>query len=433
MSQLNALALSETVRGRLVDFALDDHFVRGPRLTTACRDLWSGPAETGGLVGDLWVEAAFPAQSVPTTLADLADQGRINRSLCDQLHRRQAVPRTRRLYDHQLAAILAAQEDRGGRRPALVITAGTGAGKTESFLLPVLHELFSEPPVSGGGVQALILYPMNALVNDQIDRLYDWLSGQQDVRLFHFTSETPENAYWAKREGIEPFDPCRLRTRQEARGLETREGQTINPPPVPRVVPDVLVTNYSMLEYMLCRPQDAVFFGRGLRAVVLDEAHLYTGTLAAEITLLLRRLLQRCGRVPDEVLHLATSATLGTGAAGELEDFASALFSKDRELVRVIRGGEMPAALPTAVPPAVEPSAVAVAERPWLRNPTICLNSQGEPELAVDAEQLRDLVADLPMLVGPEVVLQAEAEAGDKPAALLHGTLVQSQWGFFRN
>ena len=78
-----------------------------------------------------------------------------------------------------------------------------------------------------------------------------------------------------------------MRTRQEARGLETRDGHGIESGPTP----DIVVTNYSMLEYMLCRPQDSVFFGPELRAVVLDEAHLYTGTLAAEITLLLRRLL----------------------------------------------------------------------------------------------------------------------------------------------
>src|SRR5947209_17168717 len=93
-----------------------------------------------------------------------------------------------------------------------------------------------------------------------------------------------------------------------------------------------------MLEYMLCRPQDAIFFGESLRAIVLDEAHLYTGTLAAEITLLLRRLLERCNMRSEQVLHIATSATIGTGAAGELEQFAATLFTKEKSLVEVIQG-----------------------------------------------------------------------------------------------
>ena len=111
---------------------------------------------------------------------------------------------------------------------------------------------------------------MNALVNDQVDRLYKWLEGQDRIRLFNFTSETPEDIKAANRAGIPKWDSCRVRTRQEARESP---------------VPDIVITNYSMLEYMLCRPQDSVFFGPALRAVVLDEAHLYTGTLAAEITL----------------------------------------------------------------------------------------------------------------------------------------------------
>ena len=131
---------------------------------------------------------------------------------------------------------------------------------------------------------------MNALVNDQVDRLYDWLQGQDAVTLFHFTSETPEDKTAANRLGIGRWDACRMRTRRQARGLETAAGLRIALGAQPQgPVPDVVITNYSMLEYMLCRPQDAPFFGTALRSLVLDEAHLYTGTLAAEITLLLRR------------------------------------------------------------------------------------------------------------------------------------------------
>jgi ATP-dependent helicase YprA (DUF1998 family) len=92
-----------------------------------------------------------------------------------------------------------------------------------------------------------------------------------------------------------------------------------------------------MLEYMLCRPQDAVFFGQNLRVVVLDEAHIYSGNLAAEITFLLRRVLMRCGRKPEDVLCIATSATIG-GGVDELRPFAARVFSKPENLVKVIAG-----------------------------------------------------------------------------------------------
>jgi hypothetical protein len=109
---------------------------------------------------------------------------------------------------------------------------------------------------------------MNALVNDQVERLHGWLKGQSACRLFHFTSETPENDKEADEIGYPRYDDgSRVRTRSAARQ---------NPP-------DVLITNYSMLEYMLIRPQDAPFFGSDLRVIVLDEMHLYSGTLAAEI------------------------------------------------------------------------------------------------------------------------------------------------------
>src|SRR5271166_2886777 len=198
MAQLDALALSESIRNRLVDFSLDDHFVRDPDLTRICREIWSGPAGRGGLVGDLWVESAPPSLSSGVGLADLAARGSFDPALCAHLDNRGVMPRDRPLYSHQLAAIERADTRGDGARPALVVTAGTGAGKTECFLLPVLDDLFSRPRPAGQGVCCLILYPMNALVNDQVDRLFEWLRGQGRLTLFHFTSETPEE--WSRAE-----------------------------------------------------------------------------------------------------------------------------------------------------------------------------------------------------------------------------------------
>ena len=77
--------------------------------------------------------------------------------------------------------------------------------------------------------------------------------------------------------------------------------------------PDVVVTNYSMLEYMLSRPQDKRFFDPGLEVIILDEAHLYTGTLALEIQLLLRRLIDRCGLQAHDVFHATASGPSAHG------------------------------------------------------------------------------------------------------------------------
>src|SRR6266480_4540614 len=387
MSQLDAIALSKAVKQRLVDFALDDHFVRDPKLAEVCRTLWSGAPELGGLLSDLWIEGAFPAKAADESLQDLVEQNLFSLDLCNHLDMRKVIPRERPLYLHQRDAITQAQATYShDAKPALVVTAGTGAGKTESFFLPILNDLYRHRKSEGAGVKCIILYPMNALVNDQVDRLYHWLSGQQHITLFHFTSETPEDTLRANQDGVPEWEPCRMRTRREARGLETHDGRGINSITSPRGrVPDIIITNYSMLEYMLCRPQDAIFFGKSLRAIVLDEAHLYTGTLAAEITLLLRRLLDRCERTPEDILQIATSATIGRDTPGELETFASQLFTKDLALVRVIRGEATRISLSPERHPQSVPSAAAMVERPWLTGPTIELDPQSRPAFKEDA------------------------------------------------
>src|SRR5581483_2378838 len=179
-------------------------------------------------------------------------------------------------------------------------------------------------------------------------------------------------------------------------------------------------------EYMLSRPQDAVFFGKALRTIVLDEAHLYTGTLAAEITLLLRRLLDRCDRSSEQVLQIATSATIGKDKEGmaELEDFAAQLFTKDRSLIKVIRGESTRISLPPEVPPEHPLSANMIAERTWLTDRTIELNaSQNETILATNAVMCQALARNLTLLVDNQTVEESIRQSENKPAILLYHAL----------
>ncbi len=425
MTQLDALQLTESLRQRLVDFAADSTFVRDERLAKVAQRLWSGEPEQGGLLSDLWVEGAFPSELSAHSLHDLAQQGRFNADLCRHLDVRGAVPRHRPLFTHQEEAIAAAaQPSPNGSRPALVVTAGTGAGKTEAFLLPILNDLYTRERTGAGGMQCLILYPMNALVNDQVDRLYSWLQDQTRVTLFHFTSETPENHQRANDENVPRWHPCRMRTRSEARGRESHEGQPIAPPTRGRT-PDIVITNYSMLEYMLCRPQDTVFFGPALRAIVLDEAHLYTGTLAAEITLLLRRVLARCGVASRDVLHLATSATLGGSNTSELQQFAATLFGKEPAAVHVIEGRASPPQLQTPAPPAEPPTPEHVEDLARFARPLLVADSQGEPILAADVPECRRLRDLLPHVVASSCVAKI-GSVEEHPAVVLERGLASS-------
>jgi DEAD/DEAH box helicase domain-containing protein len=427
MSHLDALNLTKAIEKRLIELAVDSNFVRDPDLSQICRRLWSSSELRGRLVSDIWVEAAFASKLSEDTLASLASVEKFNIDLVSHLDSVKQVPRDRPLYKHQSESISAAQQKtESGGRPAIVVTASTGAGKTESFLLPILNQFYNEArlPNEHPGIRCVILYPMNALVNDHMERLDSWLRGQSRVTYFYMTSETPENNDAANRLGLSPdgFPPSRMRTRQQARGLETRRGQKINPLTSERgPQPDILVTNYSMLEYMLCRPQDNIFFGPSLRALVLDEAHLYLGTMAAEITLLLRRLLDRCSMAPEDILQFATSATIGSGAAGELESFAADLFSKRQESVTVIRGESTRPALAPPIPPvgSATESTVAKLQR-WPDIQTVEDNQEkGELRLRKDRNGCSALLPVLLKMVGSSAIDNSE----ESPAILLHNTL----------
>jgi hypothetical protein len=356
------------------------------------------------------------------TLASLVDQGKFSADLVKLLDRPDKYPQDRRLYCHQEESLLTSIEKRDRHvRPTIIVTAGTGAGKTESFLLPVLNDLYSNPRKTGeAGVRAVFLYPMNALVNDQVERLNTWLKDQPDtpnkVTFLHFTSETPEDSKALKRSPLADVsrNPSRLMTREEGRA---------NPP-------DILITNYSMLEYMLCRPQDASFFGPALRAFILDEVHLYGGTLAADICLLLRRVLIRCGVDSDQVLQIATSATLG-GDNSALRAFGAAIFSKTPSLVYSIYGRPHRRELPKAAPPGSAPAPEMVDASPLETMPLLDAEKRELISGSATAATARRCVAPL---VASSVIQDLSGEtvsARILHQALSHAPIVHTLDEFF--
>jgi hypothetical protein len=405
MGQVDALRLVEKVRERVVELSLSENYVREPSLNDACREIWRGEASKGGLVSNLWVEGAFPAEQSPDTLESLSKEGVFPKGLCQLLDEPSRFPADRSLYAHQARAVRICEESSRGDRPAVVVQAGTGAGKTESFLLPILSDLWANERRSfAGGMRCLILYPMNALIADQVERVYKWLRGQSRLSVFHFNSETPENTYEANRRGVPLYDRCRPRTREAARSS----------------VPDIVVTNYSMLEYMLCRPQDDGFFGPELRAVVLDEAHLYSGNLAAEITLLLRRLYARCGVESGQLLQLLTSATLG-GMEEDLKGFAAKLFSKNVRRIETIKGNRARCDVDASnCTDPREPDVSVLARHSQLELTTLTPSLEFAEAETETMEALKEIASEL---VPRPLVSESSEKAGMFPALFLHYSL----------
>jgi len=143
--QLDALATERDLRRRLSEFAQSVAYLRDPEISSVCRLLWESNESTGGLVGQLWVEGIFPSSSSGKTVRQLASEGIVSHAFVDQLDRARVFSMDREVYLHQEQLIRAETESKENARPAIVLTAGTGAGKTEAFLLPMLNAIFRDP------------------------------------------------------------------------------------------------------------------------------------------------------------------------------------------------------------------------------------------------------------------------------------------------
>lgn len=237
---------------------------------------------------------------------------------------------TRPLYLHQQQAV---ETSLTGKN--MVVSTGTGSGKTESFLIPLAAKIIREHEAGtlDKGVRALIVYPMNALANDQMERLRELLSDYKEITYGSYTGQTKEKykdaltEYIALNDGREP-DPNELICREQMKDTP----------------PHIMITNYAMLEYLMIRPGDSVFFADDMaykwKYIILDEAHVYTGSTGIEVSMLLRRL--KAILKNDDIQYILTSATLGDDKSNkEVAAFASNLCASHFDSENVIRASRV--------------------------------------------------------------------------------------------
>jgi ATP-dependent helicase YprA (DUF1998 family) len=223
-----------------------------------------------------------------------------------------------------------------------VIATGTSSGKTLCYQIPILDDLLRNP---GPGLRAVIIYPLNALVNDQLTEWEAMLTDHPQISFARFTGQTPdtqEKYIRTLREALrEELADAALTQHELQQRVDQRLAEKLKADIPNRLnhrgqirgkPPQVLITNFSMLEYLLERPVDApIFQNARLKFLVLDEAHAYRGIQATEIAFLVRRLKDRLGI--ERLTCIATSATLGKQGDAESEAkvrrFASDLFGED--------------------------------------------------------------------------------------------------------
>jgi len=399
----------ETIHSRHSEYIEATYHIRHPRLIKERKGILSQP---GNVVTLPWIEAT-PAYKTGDWIEDMGLPPPVKDLLLKYNSENLGVYNP--LYRHQAEAL----KEFFNQGKDLVVSTGTGSGKTEIFIYSILGMLALEgargrSPLQRG-MRAIILYPMNALVSDQLSRLRRTIGGERPAEILKemfgrtvqfgmYTSRTPYHGtynpdkndrrvkpaigYFAKLASdpkkVALFRELNDRGRIPAKNLvgfasgprdsryKTQPGdrelftrQEMHSPNEYGGTPDVLITNYSMLEYMLLRPIEQPLFETTRKwldmdpenqlILVIDEAHLYRGAQGAEVAMLISRLIQHLGIGRDRVRCILTSATLGSpesalkngrGFASKLtagkEDDFSVILGTRREL-----GGKPP--LPTAL------------------------------------------------------------------------------------
>jgi DEAD/DEAH box helicase domain-containing protein len=265
-----------------------------PELRLAFLDFLSDP-ETGITKGP-WLDIRFPYRKAKESATGFFQFGEVQEP-----------------YIHQWDAW-----NRLKKNKHTIVTTGTGSGKTECFLYPILDHVLAERKAGKKGIKAIVLYPMNALATDQEKRFARMIKSTPSLNEAGITVGT-----YIGRAGS-----------RKGRKKVTEEGGITDHDTLKDSPPDILLTNYKMLDFLLMRPTDAELWKDNgpdtLKFLVLDEIHTYDGAQGTDVACLIRRLKARVDVKPGNICFVGTSATLDTptpvvnlsGSTGDAEEAA---------------------------------------------------------------------------------------------------------------
>lgn len=318
MSPINPIEVSNNLSKRYATYLQSLVQPSNENLAAAVEKAVRDSVETGnGIVKGPYVEATPPFE-LGKTIGNLVDEGVLSNEFLALNSPK--LPINRPLYKHQEDAIRKATAGRN-----LIVATGTGSGKTESFLIPVIDYVMKQKQKGelSPGVRALILYPMNALANDQVARIRDILAKYPDITFGRYTGETKHTTDSA----VEDY--------KLAHGNEPLPNELIAREQMQDTPPHILLTNFAMLEYLLLRPADSEFFDGAhsghWKFIISDEAHVYDGAYGTEVGMLLRKLRERVD--PSGTIQtIGTTATIGDNDQ-EIQNFATNFFSNKFNIV----------------------------------------------------------------------------------------------------
>ncbi len=236
----------------------------------------------------------------------------------------------------------------------VLVATGTGSGKTESFLYPILDDLLRQRDRGiHEGLTAILVYPMNALANDQLDRLRDMLGGT-GITFAQWVGTTPATTAEVSMDRfLGSGRVAYLAARQQRRDEAQAEDRAVRPlapleeccseDEISQRKPRILLTNFRQLEILTTRlPEVALFAQAPIKYFVFDEAHTYGGATGAEVACLIRRVRALAGKTADEIRCIGTSATLSDPTKRDRDNdetalrFASRFFGVDAGKVRLV-------------------------------------------------------------------------------------------------
>ena len=388
---------SETLKNTFLDYINTEYLGKNSSLRKACQ-------EELGLPGVVFQEPYIEANHSYVTVKNGIPAAKVNedvkRILNGMIRKHLGVYNDP--YRHQLESLELFHQGYD-----LFVSTGTGSGKTECFMWPMVTKLMLEQINQPNtwqtrGIRAIMLYPMNALVSDQMGRLRKMIGNKKDG--FHdliaelapgsripqfgmYTGRTPypggfsvdENKKYAatlREDIISKSEDVKEKLRALGKYPSKKSmeffveqlecGNTIITDPndaelvmryeMQQLCPDILITNYSMLEYMLMRPIERNIWDatkewletseNNKLLFIIDEAHMYRGSAGGEVALLIRRVLHKVGISRDRVQFILTSASV-SGTDSAVKSFACNLTAQilDKDTFRIVRGEDEPVLL----------------------------------------------------------------------------------------